>query len=138
MPRSRADILKELRARIDGLEAELEAEERAEADAESATEAREAAEDVKALRAELAELRQELRTAREEPPPGDEDEPPGNEPPPDEDAGDELSTRPGRKKGNLYDWDVDEAGNVVRLDIPHVYSGDDEEDEVELPQAAAE
>lgn len=49
-------------------------------------------------------------------------------------------TRPGRKSGQAYDWTVDDAGNVSRVDIAHIYNGEDEPDEVELPdddQAAA-
>lgn len=42
-------------------------------------------------------------------------------------------TRPGRKSGQAYDWDVDDGGNVRRLDFGKIYSGDDEPDEVELP-----
>lgn len=42
-------------------------------------------------------------------------------------------TRPGRKTGMAYQWDVDDEGNVVELDVARVYSGDDEDDEVELP-----
>lgn len=57
------------------------------------------------------------------PPPKDEPEP---EPVP-------SKTRPGRKSGQVYPWGVDDAGNVVRYDIPTVYSGPDEDDEVELP-----
>lgn len=40
--------------------------------------------------------------------------------------------RPGRKPGRLYDWHWDEdTQSVVRLDIPRVYSGSEEPDEVE-------
>lgn len=42
-------------------------------------------------------------------------------------------TRPGRKSGNVYDWDVDDAGQLVRLDTAKVYAGDDEPDRVEIP-----
>lgn len=41
-------------------------------------------------------------------------------------------TRPGRKSGMAYQWTVDEAGKVERLDMARVYSGPDEPDEVEL------
>jgi hypothetical protein len=44
-------------------------------------------------------------------------------------------TRPGRRSGNVYDWDVDEDGKVVRLDTAKVYSGDDEPERVEIPAA---
>ncbi len=42
-------------------------------------------------------------------------------------------TRPGRKSGSPYQWYVDDDGRVQRSDIPVVYNGDDEPDEVELP-----
>jgi hypothetical protein len=42
-------------------------------------------------------------------------------------------TRPGRKSGEIYEYTVDEDGRVRRVDIPTVYSGADEPDEVELP-----
>lgn len=42
-------------------------------------------------------------------------------------------TRPGRKSGMLYEWHVDDDGNVIKTDIPTVYNGPDEEQEVELP-----
>lgn len=41
-------------------------------------------------------------------------------------------TRPGRKSGRAYDWWVDEEGEVVRLDIARIYSGEDEPDEIEM------
>lgn len=133
MPRTHKEILAGLRERIDSLEAELDEELRAESEAETERERRESAEDVRALRQELSELREELREAREgPPPPGEEEEeetPPGEE----EETPPVARTRPGRKKGGLYDWDVDEAGRVVDLDIATIYSGEDEDDEVELP-----
>jgi hypothetical protein len=42
-------------------------------------------------------------------------------------------TRPGRKSGNAYQYWVDDDGRVHKTDIAHIYSGDDEDDEVELP-----
>ena len=47
-------------------------------------------------------------------------------------------TRPGRKKGNAYQWTVDEGGNVQKTDIAHIYSGEDEPDEVEIPEPKGE
>lgn len=58
--------------------------------------------------------------------------PPG---PPDDDD-DRPRTRDGRKSGAVYDWDVDAKGNRVPLEVPKVYSGEDEDDEVELPDDA--
>ncbi len=42
-------------------------------------------------------------------------------------------TRPGRKSGMLYEYTIDESGQRHALDIPSVWSGADEPDEVELP-----
>lgn len=42
-------------------------------------------------------------------------------------------TRPGRKSGAAYDWEIDDSGKVQKLRIPRVFSGEDEPDEVELP-----
>ena len=47
-------------------------------------------------------------------------------------------TRPGRKKGNAYQWTVDDNGNVQKTDIAHIYSGEDEPDEVEIPEPEEE
>lgn len=41
-------------------------------------------------------------------------------------------TRPGRKSGRAYGWWIDDDGEVVKLDIARVYSGEDEPDEVDL------
>lgn len=46
-------------------------------------------------------------------------------------------TRPGRKSGSVYDWDVDDQGQVVKLDTAKVYGGDDEPESVELPDPPA-
>lgn len=48
-------------------------------------------------------------------------------------------TRQGRKSGSVYDWDVDDDGRVVPLDVAKVYNGEDEADEVEYddPDVAA-
>jgi phenylpyruvate tautomerase PptA (4-oxalocrotonate tautomerase family) len=43
-------------------------------------------------------------------------------------------TRPGRKSGSAYQWYTDDEGRVVKTDIPQVYQGADEADEVELPE----
>jgi hypothetical protein len=48
-----------------------------------------------------------------------------------------AKTRPGRKSGQAYTWTVDDDGKVQRLDIPHVYSGPDEDAEVPLPEEQA-
>lgn len=42
-------------------------------------------------------------------------------------------TRPGRKSGSAYQFHVDDDGRVHRTDIAHIYNGEDEPDEVELP-----
>jgi hypothetical protein len=45
--------------------------------------------------------------------------------------------RPGRRNGNAYQWTVDDKGRVRKLDIPSIYNGDDEPEEVELPDDEA-
>lgn len=56
----------------------------------------------------------------------------GKPKPKDDDEGVQrkLATRPGRKKGAAYDYDVDDQGRPVKLGTAKVYSGDDEPDEV--------
>jgi hypothetical protein len=46
----------------------------------------------------------------------------------------DKKTRPGRKSGMAYDWDVDDDGKVVKADTAIVWTGADEDDEVELPE----
>lgn len=76
-------------------------------------------------RAVLGEL--DLPEPAPEPAPEPESQPePEPEPKP-------KRVRAGRKSGSLYMWDVDDKGRQFPLDIPHLYSGDDEPDEVELP-----
>ena len=45
--------------------------------------------------------------------------------------------RPGRRNGNAYQWTVDDKGKVTKLDIPSIYNGEDEPEEVELPDDEA-
>jgi hypothetical protein len=49
----------------------------------------------------------------------------GDAPPP------RTATRPGRKRGNAYDWEPDDSGAPRRLSTARVFSGDDEPDEIE-------
>lgn len=61
----------------------------------------------------------------------------------DDDKDDDKPTpqrraRPGRKSGMAYDWYVDDDGNVVRDGMAHVFSGEDEPDEVEMLAADEE
>lgn len=51
----------------------------------------------------------------------------GDEPPPSR----RTAKRPGRKRGQAYDYDVDEKGRPVKLGTAKVYGGDDEPDEIE-------
>lgn len=44
-------------------------------------------------------------------------------------------TRPGRKAGQVYAYDIDDDGQRVELDVARVYNGPDEDDEVEVPDA---
>lgn len=48
-----------------------------------------------------------------------------------------AKTRPGRKSGQAYPWTVDDTGRVTRTDLPFIYNGPDEADEVELPEEEA-
>lgn len=48
------------------------------------------------------------------------------------DSGRKPRTRPGRRSGQVYAWDVDDDGKVVKLDVAKVYNGPDEPDRVEL------
>ena len=63
--------------------------------------------------------------------------PPPPAPAPEPEPVVEQKTRPGRKKGKAYAWTVDDDGGVVKTDIAHIYSGDDEPDEVPLPAGEA-
>ena len=45
--------------------------------------------------------------------------------------------RPGRRNCNAYQWTVDDKGKVTKLDIPSIYNGEDEPEEVELPDDEA-
>ena len=109
------------------------------------------------LRAEIAELKEQIaakpKAEREEAFEEISDEelelirqhrvgktvsPAAPEPKPDPQPAAETRTRPGRKKGKAYGWTVDDAGAVVKTDIAHIYSGEDEPDQVELPPADAE
>ena len=49
-----------------------------------------------------------------------------------------VKTRPGRKKGQAYQWTVTDKGQVQKTDIAHIYSGEDEESEVPVPGDEAE
>lgn len=42
-------------------------------------------------------------------------------------------TRPGRKSGSVYQYYTDDDGRVHATDLPQVWSGEDEPDEVEIP-----
>lgn len=53
-------------------------------------------------------------------------------------GGSATKTRPGRKKGQAYQWTVDEKGAVQKTDIAHIYSGEDEPDEVAIEEPAAD
>jgi len=48
------------------------------------------------------------------------------------------NTRPGRRAGQVYDYDVDEGGQVIKLDVARVYNGPDEDEDVEIPDAPDE
>lgn len=49
----------------------------------------------------------------------------------------ERKTRPGRRSGVAYHFVTDDSGHVQAVDIPTIYSGPDEPDEVDLPDDVA-
>lgn len=49
----------------------------------------------------------------------------------------ERKTRPGRRSGVAYHFVTDDGGHVQPVDIPTIYSGPDEPDEVDLPDDVA-
>jgi hypothetical protein len=122
------DDLRELIEKVEKREADARAEL---ADAETAEERQQIRARIDALEARNAEM-EKLLAGHDEPEPEVETEP---EPEPEEPEA--RRTRPGRRSGAAYMWTVDDDGNRVELDIPSVYSGADEPDEVELPPAAA-
>lgn len=124
------DVLRRLADELDTAEAE-------ERNADSERERREASERVERLEAEIAELRASATVPPPSPPPPVVEPPvtPPVEPPPPEP---QVRTRRGRKSGQLYDeWPDEETGELVKLDIPRVYTGEDEPDEVEIRVAEA-
>lgn len=46
-----------------------------------------------------------------------------------------TETRPGRKQGQAYNWETDDDGQVVPLNVARIWNEPDEEDEVALPPA---
>lgn len=84
-------------------------------------------EELKALEGTvLAGLVKEVREGEDDDDNNDDDgKPPKNKP---------KRTRPGRRSGAVYDWFVDENGKVVKAEVAKVYTGEDEPDEVELPE----
>ncbi len=123
MPAKLQDVLRKMADELDALEKE-------EASADSEKERKEIHDEVTALREEIAQL-------RANPPVVD---PPVVDPlvvdPPVVDSP-QVKTRPGRKSGQLYqDWPDEETGELVRLDIPRVYTGEDEPDQVKISVAS--
>lgn len=63
-----------------------------------------------------------------------------NPPPADEQPSEEIlettpkRTRPGRRSGQAYNYFIDDDGRKHPTDLPTIYSGPDEPDEVELPE----
>ncbi len=107
---------KALQDRIDALEAKI-------ADA-SPKERRDALDELELDDDELALIR-EHRAGKGKPKEEPAVKEPKEEPKP-------RRTRPGRKSGMLYQYYIDDDGNKVGVDIPIVYSGADEPDEVEM------
>jgi len=116
---SKGEADSELRAEIAALKEQIAAKPKAERE--------EAFEEISDEELELIRQHRAGKTAPPPPAPAAESQPAA-----------ETRTRPGRKKGKAYGWTVDDAGAVVKTDIAHIYSGEDEPDEVELPPADAE
>lgn len=120
---------KALHERIDKLEAQLAGKNPTKAQVEEAADELELDDD------ELAAVKEFLAERRKgKTPEGEQSGPAAGA---DEEPATERRTRPGRKSGNLYKWTTDENGNVVELDIPTIYSGEDEPDKVDLPDEDA-
>lgn len=126
MPIETSD-LEEMLARVKEREAKAEAELQ---QAETKAERDEIRDRLEALEARNAELEKLLSEAEPE-------EEPEKEPEPEEEPEPSARrTRPGRKSGSAYTYTINEDGNRVEVDIPTIYSGPDEPDEVELPDVS--
>jgi hypothetical protein len=115
-----------LTERIDRLEAQLAGKNPTKTQVEDAAEELELDDDELAAVKEFLAERRKGSDAHGTPDGAAPDGSAGGDPP-------KPKTRPGRKSGQVYKWDVDDDGNVIALDIPKVFSGDDEPDRVELP-----
>lgn len=123
---SKGEESKALQDRIDSLEAKVKETSRK----ATATEREEAFEEISDEEMEL--IRQHRAGTTTPPVVAD----PPVDPPVDPPA--TAKTRPGRKKGQAYQWTVDEKGAVQKTDIAHIYSGPDEPDEVAIEEPAAD
>lgn len=84
----------------------------------------------KEVREALAEVKEEIEEEEEtkpKPKPTAEEEEEE-----EEETKPKNRTRPGRKSGKAYGWWVGEDGEIVKLDIARIYTGEDEPDEVEM------
>ena len=79
---------------------------------------------------EVARALAAYRAAKTDPPAGDPPEPEEKPKPKPK------RKRDGRKNGQPYTWDVDDDGNRVDLDVVKIYSGSDEDDQVEVDDDA--
>lgn len=109
-----------LEARIAALEAQLEAKPK--------TEREEAMEELDDDEWALIEAHRAGKSKKEDPVVVEDEQKPGAK---------ERKTRQGRKSGSLYHYVTDDDGRVKAVDIPTIYSGPDEDDEVELPEDEA-
>jgi hypothetical protein len=121
---------------------ELDAEEKAELAAAERKRVQELAErdtlseeELDWLRRMKADLEAEPEPEEEKPEPEPVSEP-EDKPEPEAKKPPKVKSRPGRKSGAAYDWWVDDDGQVYKLDTARIYSGPDEEDEVEIPAKA--
>lgn len=126
--REQAEVTKAEKDRLDALEAKLAEK----TEAESALSADDLA-FIREMREERDRARREDRREQDD----DDDEGDDDGKPAAKERKPKVKTRPGRKNSQAYDFTVDEQGNVIRDGMAHIYSGEDEPDEVELPAEAA-
>lgn len=137
MPNKLADVLSRIASELKDEEAKDEVRELRDALAEgkrvSIADIREAiSEAPPEERAQLRAILAEELDGAPAPKSDDEPKPPRKKKDPPAPTPSGRKTRPGRKSGMAYDWDVDDDGKVYRSPTAMIYSGEDEPDEVEM------
>lgn len=139
MPNLTGDRLRKWADELDAEErAELEAEERRRID-ELTSQPHLDAEEIEWLRGLRKHLEAEEAAEKNEKPAAGSAEPEtggADDDESDKEAKPRQRTRPGRKNGMAYNFEVDDDGNVIPIDGGRIYSGDDEPDRVPLPDVA--